>query len=140
MCVYICLHAVIVIVVVIVSAATYHHRQKYKIKNNTDGRRTSTIFDADINTEALPQEFGKAKKLRIHSRHGAQDPEKVPLYYNQRGGLVPSVGGEEILPINIAERDMQNPLYQEHEADEVEETDADVLNDTATTQLITGQK
>ena len=119
---------------VIVALATYNQRQKYKIKSKV--RRTSTVFDVGVNEEALPQEFGKAKKLRIHSKHVPDDIEQVPLYHGIRGSLTPPEDGEGDLPYAIVKRDLQNPLFVDHEAVEVNDAELDA---TASTKLISDQ-
>ena len=117
---------------------TYKHRKKYSIKNKV--RRTSNVFDVDINNEALPQEFTKAKKLRIHNKHVSEDPEQVPLYHGTRGSLSAPEDGDDDAPFDIMQREAHNPLYMEHEVNEAEDTEVDVLDATATTGLISGQK
>ena len=122
----------IVIIVIIVSTVTYKHKQKYKIKSKVG--KSSNIFNVNINDEGLPQEFGKAKKLRIQKKHLQVDTEQVPLYHGTRGSL--SVPGDdaEHLPVDIMQRKPQNPLYVEKEPGE--EEDLDEHDATPSTGLI----
>ena len=128
----------IIIAVVVIVLVTYKHRQKYSIKSKV--RRTSNVFDVAMNDETLPQESGKAKKLHIRGKHVPDDIEQVHLYHGNRGSMSAPEDSEENLQYDVVQRDLENPLYMEHEAGLVEDADLDVLDATATTQLIRGQK
>ena len=134
----ICLHAVAIIVVVILLTATHYHRQKHKAESHN--RTTSNVLDATSNTQALPPELSKTNKLQIPSKHESEDLEMATIHYNPQGSLSPPEDGEENFPLNLTKMVLQNPLYDEHEPEKVEETNVDSLDATATSQPISGQK